>query len=268
MSREQFERDGIILSGVDVGSGYPVVFQHGLGADEAQVAEIFPEEAGLRRLTLECRAQGGSEPGPAQALSIATFAEDVLAFCDARGVSRFAVGGISMGAAIALRIAVKAPERVSKLVLARPAWLWSAAPETMRPFVEVAALLRRPDAQAGLAAFQGSATGQALARDAPDNFASLCRFFAVRDREVTAELLAGIAADGPGVSEADIGALSVPTLVIGHAIDSVHPLGYARMLAERIATAHLVEITPKAVDRLRYVEEFRAALAHFLREPG
>ena len=52
------------------------------------------------------------------------FADDVLAFADLRGVERFVVGGISMGAAIALRIAVRHPERVSGLVLARPAWLW------------------------------------------------------------------------------------------------------------------------------------------------
>src|SRR3954447_23982530 len=110
MSSVPLLRDGIRLSGFDVGSGRPIVFQHGLGGDAAQVAEVFPDGIGLRRLTLECRGQGGSEPGPTSAFSVANFAADVLAFCDARGLERFAVGGISMGAAIALRIAVVAPE--------------------------------------------------------------------------------------------------------------------------------------------------------------
>lgn len=107
-------RDGLELVGHDVGEGLAVVFQHGLGGDEAQIAESFPPQ-GFRHLTLECRSHGGSDKG--SRFSIAAFADDVLAFADDRGLERFAIGGISMGAAIALRIAIIAPERVSALLL-------------------------------------------------------------------------------------------------------------------------------------------------------
>ena len=171
MSALAFDRDGVRFSAFDLGAGPAVVFQHGLGGDAAQVAEVFPDGNGLRRLTLECRGQGGSEPGAPSSFSIANFASDVLAFCDARRVERFAVGGISMGAAIALRIAVVAPERVTSLVLARPAWLWGSAPPNMRPFAEVGALLRWPDRGAARAAFERSETARRLAEYAPDNLA-------------------------------------------------------------------------------------------------
>ena len=43
MSRHEFMRDGARLSGIDTGEGPAVIFQHGLGGDEAQVAAHFPE---------------------------------------------------------------------------------------------------------------------------------------------------------------------------------------------------------------------------------
>ena len=71
------------------------------------------------------------------------FAGDILAAADAHDARRFVAGGISMGAAIALRLAVRHPDRVAALILARPAWVDTAAPENMRPYAEVAALLAR-----------------------------------------------------------------------------------------------------------------------------
>ena len=254
------QRDEATVRGWDGGEGLPVIFQHGLGGDEAQVAEVFPDGHGIRRLTLECRGQGKSSLGNANKISIANFADDVLAFADSRGVERFVIGGLSMGAAIALRIAIANPARVKALVLARPAWLWSAAPENMKPFAEVAGCLRHGTSND----FENSATAQKLARAAPDNLATMMKFFAVENLETTASLLEAIAADGPGVGEADIRAIAVPTLIMGHKIDLVHPLDYAQTLASKITGSQLVEITPKATDKPKHVAEFSKALAQFL----
>jgi pimeloyl-ACP methyl ester carboxylesterase len=260
MSWFTFQRNGTSLRGWDGGEGLPVIFQHGLGGDEAQVAEVFPDGQGIRRLTLECRGQGKSSLGNANELSIANFADDVLVFADSRGVDRFIIGGISMGAAIALRIAIRHPKRVTALILARPAWLWNAAPENMKPFVEVASYLQ----QRTVNDFETSATAQRLAREAPDNLLSLKKFFAVKDRSATATLLEAIAADGPDVSEAEVRSISAPTLVLGHKIDVVHPLEFAQTLATMIAGSQFAEITPKATDKPKHVAEFRKAVAQFL----
>jgi pimeloyl-ACP methyl ester carboxylesterase len=259
-------RDDARLSVFDSGSGFPVVFQHGLGGDGGQVSENFPDDPAFRRLTVECRAQGRSTPGSVRPFSIAMFAEDVLAACDARGIDRFVIGGISMGAAIALRIAVHHPDRVAGVVLARPAWLFDAAPDNMRPYGEVAALMRTHSRDTAREAFAHSETAETLLRDAPDNLASLLKFFDRPDLAVTADLLGDIAADGPGVTEAEAAALTVPTLVIGHGVDHAHPLAYAERLASTIPGARLVEIAPKATDKTRHITEFRSALDAFLRD--
>lgn len=254
-------RDGLALAGYDVGDGLPVIFQHGLGGDKAQVAEAFPE-SGYRRLTLECRSHGASARG--DRFSIAMFADDVLAFADARGLDRFAIGGISMGAAIAARIAVIAPERVSALILVRPAWVTEAAPASMQAFVTLSRYLTARD-KAGLAA---SSLAREFAVNAPDNLASLNKFFDVTDLANTASLLSSIAADGPGISETQLKALDVPTLVIGNAVDLVHPLDSAKQMASLITNSRFLEITPKAQDKPRHLRELRAAIATFLQSQG
>ena len=103
-----------------------------------------------------------------------------------------------------------------------------------------------------------------LARAAPDNLASLRGFFARKPHNVTAELLIRISADGPGVNENDLGRLSIPTLIIGHQQDHIHPIGYAKALATLIPGAIFAEITPKAQDPAAYRADFQAALARFL----
>jgi pimeloyl-ACP methyl ester carboxylesterase len=247
---------------VDRGTGPAVIFQHGLGGNEAQVAEVFPDTEGRwRRLTLECRGQGASPPDPENRYAIRLFAEDVLRLADQRQVERFVVGGISMGAAIALHLAVHHPERVSALILARPAWLFDTAPANMAPFVEVARLLLAPD---GLAAFDATETAAVLAREAPGNLSSLRGFFTRPNPQPVAALLGRIAADGPGVTRAQAAALTLPTLVIGQRIDLVHPLAYAETLAATIPGATLVEVTPRATDADRHIANMRQALARFL----
>lgn len=265
MTHSTFRRDDAELSVFDSGAGLPVVFQHGLGGDNGQVVENFPDGPAYRRLTVECRAQGQSQPGSVRPFSIAMFAADILAVCDARGIDRFVMGGISMGAAIALHIAHRHRDRVAGLVLARPAWLFDAAPENMRPYALVAEYLRRLPPEEARAAFAASALARDLATHAPDNLASLLKFFDRPEPAVTADLLGGIALDGPGVTEAEARALDLPTLVIGHGVDSVHPLAYARRLAGTIPRARMAEIAPKATDKPRHVQQFRSELDSFLR---
>ena len=252
------------LNLIESGEGTPFVFQHGLCGDAAQPGEVFPTDVPFRRMTLECRGHGLSEPGDAGAFSIATFANDLAELIEEKGIAPVPLGGISMGAAIALRLAVTRPDLVSALVLARPAWLVADAPANMRPYAEVGDLLARFPADAARARFDQSETSAVLQREAPDNLASLRGFFERAPQTVTASLLSRIAAGGPGVTLDQVATLAVATLVIGHGQDLLHPFDHAERLAELIPGAELVAITPKGVSRDRYVIEFRAALRNFL----
>ncbi len=261
-----FYHDGLCLAVHAEGDGRTMLFQHGLCGDAGQVVEMFPAEVRWQSITLECRGHGKSEAGPLDNISLATFADDLAAFVEARLSGPVMLGGISMGAALALSLAVRRPAIVSGLVLARPAWVCDPAPPNLAPYALVGDLLARHAPGEALAVFDRTETACRLAVEAPDNLASLRGFFSREPVAVTRALLTRIPVDGPAITPNDLGALRVPTLVIGHGQDHAHPLAAAETLTRLVPGARLALITPKASNRDRHRDEFRAALGQFLQE--
>jgi pimeloyl-ACP methyl ester carboxylesterase len=266
VKRTVYARGGLRLSAAESGQGRPFVFQHGLCGDAAQPAHVFPAEAGHRCVTLECRGHGRSEAGLFDEFSIPAFADDVSAFLKSTGMEAPVIGGISMGAAIALRLAVTTPSTIRALVLARPAWLVSDNPSNMLPNTLAGELLAAHGPDEALRKFEESDAAETLRREGPDNLASIRGFFARRPADVTAALLQRISRSGPGISEDEVRAIAVPTLVIGHGRDFVHPVDMAKRLAHWISGARFAEITPKAENPDAYRADFHAALSRFLKE--
>jgi pimeloyl-ACP methyl ester carboxylesterase len=264
MTRGSFRTpDGCRLSFVIEGDGIPVLWQHGLGATQAQAAEVFPESSRLRRITLECRGQGESELGAPEALSITQFAEDAVGLLDHLGMRRAVVGGISLGAAIALRLAVYFPERVSALIIARPAWSAEPAPERLRIYLDVAKLLAQYGPEQGLQELQATERYRQLMAASPDNAASMRSFFQ-REPASTVALLSRVPAQGPEVIREQVSRLSLPTLVIANDGDYVHSIGMASEIAGLIPGAKLKIIPAKDAPQRAYVRAFKAALDEFL----
>jgi pimeloyl-ACP methyl ester carboxylesterase len=220
----------------------------------------------VRLAVLDCRGHGESPAGDPQSFSIGCFADDVAAAIAAVADGPVIAGGISMGAAIAMRLACTRPELIKGLVIARPAWTFASSPPNMAPNLEVGRILMQPPKQGEVEEFLASATGRRLAAEAPDNLASLTGFFRRQPRAVTAELLMRISRDGPGVTQSQLAALALPTLVIGHEQDVIHPMSFAREIAGAVSGARLVEIPPKARGVMVYQEAFRTALARFIKE--
>jgi pimeloyl-ACP methyl ester carboxylesterase len=250
---------------VDAGGHGPVVvFQHGLCGDAGQTGEAFPATAGFRRVTVESRGHGNSQAGDPTKFSIELFANDLAEFVEQNFAQPVVLGGISMGAAISMRLAVKRPDLVRGLIIARPAWIADAAPANMLPNALVGRLLQSYPPKEALDRFRADAVGVSLANEAPDNLASLVGFFSREPLEITSALLRAISNDGPGVSPDDLRHIRVPTLVIGHGRDSIHPLSHALAVAEFINEAQFVEITPKAQSRVDYLRDIHRAIINFL----
>lgn len=264
MGKKSFKCGDAELAVYVDGEGLSVVFQHGLGGDEAQVAQNVPALGDIRRLTLECRGHGASALGSKRPFSIHMFAEDVLAAATEYGFDRFIIGGISMGAAIALHLAHRHAHRIAGLVLVRPAWTFEASPDNLAPIRAVAALIRSHPVDEAKRRFVSSETGQRIASEAPDNFSSLLGYFDRPEAVAFASALADIAADGPDVTQAAAAALAMPTLVIGNRHDAIHPLACAQTLANVIPGASLVKVAAKAIDKDRHFAEVQDAIAHFL----
>ena len=257
--------DGVRLAvHCDRNNGIPVVFQHGLGGVVDDVATVFPPGASFERWTLECRGHGLSAPGDSAHFSIPTFTEDVVAMIKHFDLGPVILGGISMGAAISLRLAIVYPELVRGLVLARPAWFADPAPDHLNFITQVGELLAKLPARQAHEAFLQTPTAKLLAEQAPSNLESLEGFFASPAPEITAELLTRIAADGPAVSEKQISQLDIPVLVIGTSADLIHPFDLAQQFKDTIPKAEIVEITAKSKDEEAHARDFQLVVNKYL----
>src|SRR5436190_13712110 len=104
-----FENRRIRLHYEESGSGLPFIFQHGLGADVNQPFGLFKPPAGIRLIALDARGHGQSETGPAEEISLSASADDLLQLIKYFEIPGSVFGGISMGAAIALVVALRHP---------------------------------------------------------------------------------------------------------------------------------------------------------------
>ena len=95
----------------------PVLFLHGLGG--AGKWEAFHMAMGTVALTYVPQLPGWQEGQvPEGIVSVQDYADLAVGFLDSLGIDRVILGGHSIGAWIALRVAAAHPERVSRLILA------------------------------------------------------------------------------------------------------------------------------------------------------
>ena len=95
--------------------GAPLLLVHGAGGTHLHWPEALRRLPGRRVIAVDLPGHGDS-PLPGER-SVPAYACRVLALLDALGIARVAVGGHSMGGAIALTLALSAPERVAGLLL-------------------------------------------------------------------------------------------------------------------------------------------------------
>lgn len=261
-----FGHDGIQFHYEDGGSGTPFVFQHGLGGDVTQPFGLFKPPAGIRLLAFDARAHGQTRPtcDPAK-LCFRTFGEDLRAFLDHLGIDRAVVGGISMGAALALNFALRWPERVVGLVLSRPAWLEGPCPWNVRMFTLISGLIRKHGAIQGRIEFLQTAEYRECLEQWPDVASSLSLQFQHPDAERTAQKLERIITDSPHSDRRAWTAVKVPTLVLGNRLDPIHPFDYAEEIARAIPGAELREIASKSLSLEQHQAGVQRCLEEFLR---
>jgi pimeloyl-ACP methyl ester carboxylesterase len=112
-------RTGVRLHYAEQGDprGEPLILLHGLGDSWYSFSGILPRlPASFRVFAIDQRGHGDSDR-PASGYTLADLGDDVVAFMEAMEITRAAVIGHSMGSFVAQRVALTAPERVSRLVL-------------------------------------------------------------------------------------------------------------------------------------------------------
>jgi pimeloyl-ACP methyl ester carboxylesterase len=243
----------------------PFVFQHGLGADISQPMGFFGKDRLFRLISMDCRGHGRTVPlGNRDFLRFNSFTDDIIHLLDHLNLPKVVMGGISMGAGIALNFAVRYPDRTRALILSRAAWLVEPLPSNLAVFPKIAALIREHGALRGKELFASSAEYQTALESSPANAASLMVQFLRERADETFEMLESLPKDVPAPDIATWEKIDFPTLVLACRNDLLHPFEYGQVLAREIPGARFAEITAKAVSEQKHVEDVRREILQFI----
>lgn len=95
------------------GEGVPIILVMGTGADHTSWARQIPAlSRRLRVIAPDNRGSGRSVPSPGPGATTISFAAECVAFADALGLATFHIAGYSLGAAIAMEVALLVPDRI------------------------------------------------------------------------------------------------------------------------------------------------------------
>jgi pimeloyl-ACP methyl ester carboxylesterase len=282
-----FYSDGLQFSYATRGLGANTFFfQHGIGGTLAQPFRFLlrsdgeesnvDKEPGVRErkfrmAAFDCRAHGATPLGDPEKLRIDIFADDLVAFMDHLQIKTAVLGGISMGAAVALSAALRYPERCIALVLSRPAWLnGSMSSQAIAAYAEAARLLKdEPSPEGALQKLEKSDIYRAINEQCADAGKSLlgqvrCVVLDPNRREAAVARLQYLPTGQSGLDLQSAAAVAVPTLIMATPNDPIHPLSFAHALAGAIAHASFVKLEPKQLNDGPHIEEVNSLIVQFL----
>lgn len=257
------KREGILFNYQTEGEETPIVFLHGLGGDLNQPRSLFGKPAGYQSVYFDCRAHGKTAPvGPDNMLNFDQLAKDMVGLFTALQIKNPVLCGISMGAGIAVNIALR--YSVRGLVLIRPAWLDKPNPPNLAVFSLIARLLRERRVAEGKRNFMISSEYRYLQKIAPAVAGSLLGQFDDSWAVERCARLERMPASCPVARLADCQDIACPTLVAATDTDPVHPLEYGHILSKVIPSAKFVQIPSKSINPIEHVRELRKLLKAFL----
>ncbi|MFR3684336.1 MAG: alpha/beta fold hydrolase [Enterococcus sp.] len=250
----------------DKNEGTPFIFLHGLGGDTGQTMGLMRPTKGLRRISMDFRGHGKTiDFGKPENFSFERFSKDVLSLADHLGLEQFYLGGISTGAGTALRVALDYPERVSKLVLSRPAWEDKPQSEDIQhAFKMIHTILQDDSILDKKQAYRQTSIYQKMNSQAEYAGSTLLSQFDYAFARETSEKLIRIPADCPNNDREEWKKLAMPTLVLASKLDPIHPYSYGALLSNYIHDAKFVEITPKEISGEKHNEDSYQAIREFL----
>jgi pimeloyl-ACP methyl ester carboxylesterase len=256
-----FETDGKRLHYETHGQGDRlVILMHGVLLDSQMNRRLAGDlaEQGNRVILLDLPGHGRSDrPRHAAAHRMDTYADTVAALLDHLGEEQAVVGGVSLGANVALHVAARHPDRVTGLLLEMPVLEW-AVPSAAMAFVPLLAAVHSAAGAARLVA----TTVRRLPRTRIGPLDSVLGMLAA-DPEETAAVLHGLLVGPIAPTRAARRAMDIPALVIGHRLDAIHPFSDADHLAAQLPRATLVEA--KSIVELRlFPDRLTQVIARFV----
>jgi 3-oxoadipate enol-lactonase len=240
------------------GSGKPLVLVHAFPFDGRMWRDTAAGLAGkCRVLAPDLRGFGESDLGTGDP-AIADMADDLAALFDELAIERATVGGLSMGGYVALAFAARHRARLERLVLADT----RATADTDKARAGRADALALVERE-GVAALVERQLAALLSGSASEALRAQVRELG---RQSAAGVCAGIRAlrDRPD-RQAELGAITCPTLVICGSEDRISPPAEMVALAQALPNARLTAIAGAGhLSNLERPDEFVAAIADFV----
>ncbi|MBV1857316.1 MAG: alpha/beta fold hydrolase [Nannocystaceae bacterium] len=235
----QFEADGATLFAHQQGRGRAVVVLHGGMADHrASLLALGGLASSHHLITPDVRAAGRSKW--AGEMTWDRLADDVLALLDHLGLRRAVIVGLSVGTGIALRFAMRHPERVDALALVSPVYDGEALTDFQR------AQFERMHEHAAAAVEDGVEGLLPLYAELPtpirDAAFAMLRSFDLRSVAATTGFLRSEA--GPITNVVELCRVAARTLVVRGG-DAMHPPKLADAYVDALPLATLLESTPE-----------------------
>ncbi|MGB0099201.1 MAG: alpha/beta fold hydrolase [Nocardioides sp.] len=209
---------------------------------------------GLHVVTLDLLGHGRSDrPADPHSYSVTEFAAQVVALLDHLGAAQAVVGGISLGANVALEVAATAPGRVRGLILEAP---------ILDNGVEAGVLAFGPLLFAARFLPLSVVAVRRLTRPIPRGVVPFWAGVALdtcdQRADAMAALLHGLFFGRVAPSAKERRRIAVPALVVGHPLDPVRPFADAQTLADELPQGTLVRarhalewrLDPERLDRV------------------
>ncbi|MDQ4137673.1 MAG: alpha/beta hydrolase [Actinomycetota bacterium] len=230
---------------------------HGLGNDARQSLALLGAVLPPDTVAPDLRAHGESTLiGRPEDFELDRLAAD-LAVPD----GPLTIVGISMGAAIGLRIALSRPKDVSRLVFVRPAFTDEPLPRNLALFPVLGELLTRYGAREAERLFRGSARYRAVELVSKLGAAGMVSQLRAPLAAERAIRLLEIPRNRAFSSERELAPLAVPTTVVAAPRDPVHPIEVAQQWADSLPRARMVTVPPRDDGLPQYTDALRAAVA-------
>jgi len=225
------------------GDGPAVVLLHGLTATRRYVVmgSKSLERSGHRVVAYDARGHGASDP--AAPYDYPALADDLIGVLDALGIERAVLAGASMGAHTAVRVALRAPERVAGLVAITPAYL-PDEPSDLDRWDRLAAGLRA----GGVDGFVEAYGDPGVPEPWSETIITVVRQRLSQHEHplALADALEQVPRSAPFEAEDDLRGVAAPTVVVADrdAPDPGHPLRVGERWAALIPGARLVVEEP------------------------
>jgi len=241
----------------------PLILIHGLLLSQRMHWPLAEDLAahGNRVLTLDLLGHGESDrPRDMGLYSMQIFGQQVIALMDHLQIEQAVVMGTSLGANTALEVALAHPERLRAMVIEMPvldnALLWSALAFT--PLLVALTFGERPMQALGRVA-------RAVPRAALPHYGNVMLDLLRQEPAPGGAVLQGLFFGRVAPHRNERRAFQMPTLVMGHRRDPVHPFSDAGSLAEELPNGRLL-VANSLVELRVSPERLTEEIASFLDE--